>query len=342
MKNDPTHHRFKDLKIVYVDDEESNLFAFEGLLNHRFEILTFNAPGKALTYIETHSDVAVAILDQVMPQMTGLELAEVVKKIRPTLTCIMLTGNATKQLAIDSVERQVFYKFLEKPIDFGSERFKEILIEGIQNHLLDKTKLEFREGTLELLANLIDDKDGHTHFHSQRVAEWSVRIGKQMNMSDRDQVLLYEGALIHDLGKISIPDDILKKPGKLTPLERRIIMTHPGRGGDLIDRIPQLRELSTMARDHHERPDGKGYPRGLKGEDIPVLASIVALADFFEALSSRRAYKEPWEMSKIIEEIELNRGTQFREDVVVALYAALKDEGLWDTEVAKFRLAAVS
>ena len=102
---------------------------------------------------------------------------------------------------------------------------------------------------------------------------------------------------------------------------------------DIIDKIPQLRELSTMARDHHERPDGKGYPRGIKGDEIPLMTQIVALADFYEALSSKRPYKEPWQVKDIVKEIKMVRGTQFREDTVDALFAVLKDIGVLTEEV---------
>ncbi|MEZ4703744.1 MAG: HD domain-containing phosphohydrolase [Bdellovibrionota bacterium] len=318
--------KYSDAKILYVDDEVDNLIGFQIHTESDFSIATTEFPLKALEMIEHDPSVAVLIVDQVMPKMTGLELAEKAKKISPYLTCIMLTGNATKHLAIESVRKGIFWEFLEKPVDFSSPEMKQMLFSAIQEHYLDRVKNGYREGTINLLAKLIDDKDGHTHRHSFRVQEWSLKIGKKHNLSDHELVQLREGALLHDIGKISIPDDILKKPGRLTALERKIIMTHPGRGGDLLESIPQLAELASMARDHHERPDGKGYPRGLKGNEIPLLSSIVAMADFYEALSSKRPYKEPWEIKEIIKEIARVRGTQFREDVVDSLLEVLVEE----------------
>ncbi len=320
--------RFKNVKLLYVDDEVNNLDGFEINFEDEFEVLTSSDPEAALDLIQKEETLAVLLVDQVMPKMTGLQLAIEAKKIRPTLTCIMITGNATKGLAIESVKSHTFWEFLEKPINFAAKDVKQLMVSAVQEHLLETVKLEYREGTIDLLAQLIDDKDGHTLRHSQRVTEWTMKIAKKFDLSEREMVVLHEGALLHDIGKISIPDDILKKPGRLTDLERKIIMTHPGRGGDLLERVPQLKAISPMARYHHERPDGKGYPEGLKGDEIPITASIVAMADFFEALSSKRPYKEPWHIADIVKEVAKVRGTQFSIEVVDALFAVIEEEGL--------------
>lgn len=331
-ENTKSSRRFEGIKFLYVDDEEDNLTTFRFHFDEEFEVLTSAEPVKALGMVRNEPDLAVLLVDQVMPQMTGLQLAAEAKKLRPTITCLMITGNATKQLAIDSIRSRVFWEFLEKPVKFDAPEIRQLLISGIQEHLLEKVKVDYHQGTLELLAKLIDDKDGHTHRHSQRVTEWAVKIATKFDLSEKEIVMVREGSLIHDLGKISIPDDILKKPGRLTELERKIIMTHPGRGGELLDKIPQLKELASMARDHHERPDGKGYPRGLKGDEIPLMASIVAMADFFEALSSKRPYKDPWSTEEIVKEVVRIRGTQFPEEIVDALLVVIEEEGLLSKE----------
>lgn len=326
------YERYKGNTVVYVDDELDNLMSFEMHVEDYFDFAVYEDPREALEYIVSDDSVSVVLIDQVMPHLSGMQLVQEIKKQKPSLICMMITGNATKQLAIEAVKENLFWDFFEKPIDFGSSEMRQKIVNGIQQHLFEKTKTDFREGTLELLANLIDDKDGHTHRHSIHVTEWAVKIGRKMNLSERELVMLREGSLIHDIGKISIPDDILKKPGRLSALERKIIMTHAARGGDLIERVPQLRELASMARDHHERPDGKGYPMGKKAEEIPLLTSIVALADFFEALSSKRPYKEPWVIKDIVMEVEMNRNTQFKGEVVDALFEVLAEEQFIDFE----------
>ncbi len=323
-----TQEKYKGNTVIFVDDEIENLDSFRFNLDDTFEIKTYLNPLDALKSCHEPHNYTVLLVDQVMPQMSGIELAKEMKALVPSLTCIMITGNATKQLAIDAIKNGSFWDFLEKPVDFGSEKMRKTLMQAISTSLLEKTKVDYRMGTLELLANLIDDKDGHTHRHSRKVTQWAMDIGRYMKLSEKEMLMLKEGSMIHDIGKISIPDDILKKPGRLSHLERKIIMTHAARGGDILDQIPQLKELSSMARDHHERPDGKGYPRGLKGDEIPLLTSIVALADFFEALSSHRPYKEPWVMEEIVKEIAINKSTQFPEKVVDALFDVLEEKGL--------------
>jgi putative two-component system response regulator len=320
--------RFENIKFLYVDDEPDNLASFRIHYDELFEILTATDPINGLQMVRDEPELAVLIVDQVMPKMTGVQLATSAKRLRPTVTCLMITGNATKQLAIESVRSRVFFEFLEKPVNFGAPEIRQLLISSVQEHLLEKIKIEYRLGTIELIGRLIDEKDGHTQRHSERVTDWAIRTARKLELPEKQLLLLHEGALLHDIGKIGIPDEILKKPGKLTDLERKVIMTHTTRGGDLLSKIPQLKELAPMARYHHERPDGNGYPEKLQGEEIPILASIVSIADFFEALSSKRPYKDPWPISDIVKEISRLRGKQFSEKIVDAFFDVLKEEGL--------------
>lgn len=333
--------RFSGIKFLYVDDEAENLTSFRMNYDTEFQILTFTDPIQAFKAIENDPEIAVLLVDQVMAGMVGLELATKAKKLRPTMICVMITGNATKDLAVESVRSHVIWEFVEKPINFSSSAARQLFISAVQEHLLEKVKTDYRQGTIELIAQLIDDKDGHTFKHSSHVTEMALKIAAKFDLSEKEMLMIREGALLHDLGKISIPDDILKKPGRLSELERRIIMTHPGRGGDLLARVPQLRELAPIARYHHERPDGKGYPEGLKGDQIPLMSQIVALADFFEALSAKRPYKEPWAVTEIVKEIESVRGAQFTSAVIDALFAVLREEGLVDFDALNRARAAV-
>jgi len=312
--------------IIYIDDEVENLEAFKLHLEDDFNVLTFNDPLEALQCITTNKNIPLVLIDQIMPNITGLELATEIKELDRFITMIMLTGNATKELAIKAIRQNVFWEFLEKPVDFSSNHMKQMLYNAIQEHHLKKASHGFRKGAIELLANLIDDKDGHTHRHSFEVQRWSIKIAEKLKLSPHQIKIIEEGALLHDIGKISIPDDILKKPGRLTPLERKVIMSHPQRGGVLLESVPELEDLAPIARCHHERPDGQGYPKGLSGDEIPVLASIVSVADFFEALSSKRPYKDPWKIEDIVEEVLRVRGTQFNTVAVDALLEILIDE----------------
>jgi putative two-component system response regulator len=324
--------KYQKTKLLFVDDESENLLTFQLNLEDDFDVVTTTSPKRALQLIAEDKTIAMMFVDQVMPEMTGMELAVEAKKVNSDVTMVMLTGNATKQLAIESVRTKVFWEFLEKPVDFASIHMKQMIFSGIQAYNMSKANRDYREGAIALVAKLIDDKDGHTHRHSPRVQEWSVKLAKKFNLSEHEMMVVRQGALLHDLGKISIPDDILKKPGRLSALERKIIMTHPGRGGDILDSIPQLAELAPIARYHHERHDGKGYPLGLKGDEIPLLSMIVALADFYEALSSKRPYKDPWNVLDIVKEILSQRDKQFPGRVIDAMMEVLVDEKLVTTE----------
>ncbi|MBQ4312439.1 MAG: HD-GYP domain-containing protein, partial [Oscillospiraceae bacterium] len=167
------------------------------------------------------------------------------------------------------------------------------------------------EQTAVALVNAIDTKDKYTHGHSSRVAEYSRRLAEMNHMSEDECNMVYYTALLHDVGKIGVPNSIINKAGKLTDEEYDVIKQHPGNGAKILEKISEYPLLSTGARYHHERYDGKGYPKGLKGEDIPEIARIIAVADAYDAMTSIRSYRDPIPQDKVREEIVKGIGTQF-------------------------------
>ncbi|MCR4673740.1 MAG: HD-GYP domain-containing protein [Lachnospiraceae bacterium] len=165
--------------------------------------------------------------------------------------------------------------------------------------------------TAEALALAIDAKDNYTHGHSIRVAEYSKMIAKAYGKSEEECDNIFNAALLHDVGKIGVPDAIINKNGKLTKDEYEEIKLHPVYGHNILSRISESPYLSTGAHYHHERFDGKGYPEGLKGDKIPELARIIAVADAYDAMTSARSYREPFPQDRVREEIEKGIGTQF-------------------------------
>ncbi|MCR5501493.1 MAG: HD domain-containing protein [Lachnospiraceae bacterium] len=180
-------------------------------------------------------------------------------------------------------------------------------------HLKEQQKFSQHlfEQTATALVNAVDAKDTYSHGHSLRVAEYSEKIAKAMNMSDEDCYKVYYTALLHDVGKIGISDEIINKPGRLTPEEYEIIKQHPGLGNQILSSISEYPYLSIGAHFHHERYDGKGYPIGLKGEDIPEIARIISVADAYDAMSSNRSYRDAIPQQLVREEIIKGAGTQF-------------------------------
>ena len=179
--------------------------------------------------------------------------------------------------------------------------------------------------SLETFAHAIDAKDQNTNGHSQRVAIYSAEIAKRMGMSDEEQEQIYYMGMLHDIGKIGIPDAILKKPGKLTEEEMQIIRNHPTIGGEILKDFTAIQGISDGARYHHERYDGNGYNEGLKGEEIPLAARIICVADSYDTMSSKRVYKEVHEENYSLSELDLCSGKQFDPQIVPFMIEMIKD-----------------
>ena len=167
---------------------------------------------------------------------------------------------------------------------------------------------------MEALASAIDAKDPYTHGHSSRVAEYSRKLAEMAGKTPQECDEVYYAALLHDVGKIGVPDSIITKEGKLTKEEYEEIKKHPTLGTQILKRISEFPYLSTGAGGHHERYDGKGYPQGLKGSDIPEIARIISVADAYDAMSSKRSYRDPIPQQIVREEIVKGSGTQFDPD----------------------------
>ena len=178
-------------------------------------------------------------------------------------------------------------------------------------------------GAIRALAMALDARDPYTAGHSERVSAISLAIGRQMNLADDDLEVLRLGALLHDIGKIGVSDNVLRKPGGLTPEEFELIRQHPGLGARILRSVPFLAPHVPIVELHHERPDGKGYPHGLSGDEIPMLARIAHVADAFDAMTSARAYRPARGAGEALAELWSHAGTQFDAEVVHALALAL-------------------
>jgi HD-GYP domain-containing protein (c-di-GMP phosphodiesterase class II) len=193
------------------------------------------------------------------------------------------------------------------------------------------------EETTEALANAIDAKDKYTHGHSARVAVLSKRIAQEAGLSSDECDQVYFAALLHDVGKIGVPDDVINKPGHLTDEEYKQIKLHPVFGYQILSSIRQSPYLSIGAHYHHERYDGKGYPDGLAGDDIPKIARIIAVADAFDAMTSTRSYRDALVRQKVRDEIESGMGKQFDSEFA-SIMLRLIDTGEADALISTTRV----
>lgn len=184
--------------------------------------------------------------------------------------------------------------------------------------------------TMKTFAGMIDAKDPYTKGHSARVSQYAQELGRRMGMSKEEIRNLGYIALMHDCGKIGVPDNVLTKPAKLSPEERKVIEEHTTRGGYVLENFTAIEGIRDGALYHHERYDGKGYPKGLKGADIPLCARIICVADAYDAMNSDRCYRPRIPREKIVKELDDNAGKQFDPDVVGHMLAMLR-EGLCDS-----------
>jgi HD-GYP domain-containing protein (c-di-GMP phosphodiesterase class II) len=207
------------------------------------------------------------------------------------------------------------------------------VIEGL---LLRDTITQVQRGYTDVIVALVEAveaKDHYTRGHTQRVADVSLAIGRELRLSSEQLRILNRAALLHDIGKIGVPDAILNKPGRLTDDEFAIIKEHPGRGYTMIANIRSLHAELGGIRSHHERLDGSGYPDGLTGDAIPLIARIIAVGDVFDALTSPRPYRGPWSREQALALIDAGAGTEFDATIVAALHQSLRTApAMWQDE----------
>lgn len=196
---------------------------------------------------------------------------------------------------------------------------------SIQLHATEREKIKNYQSMISLIIDLIDKRDSYTAGHSQRVSHYCEIITRAMYHDESLVNKIKEAAVLHDVGKIAIPDSILLKPEKLTPTEKELINYHLTAGYDLLSKVDMYKELAEIIRYHHERYDGAGYPQGVSGEQIPPLARIMIVADAFDAMTTDRIYKPRKSVDEAIKELELHKGSQFDPDVTDIAIAVLKD-----------------
>jgi len=188
----------------------------------------------------------------------------------------------------------------------------------LENLLLYEDVQAMFMGTLHALTSAIDAKDSYTRGHSERVALMSKMLAQAVGLNDEESERVYLSGLVHDLGKIGVPEAVLTKPGKLTAEEYDLIKQHPTVGARIIQGIRQMEDLVPGILSHHERWDGAGYPKGLAGEQIPLFGRLIAVVDAFDAMSSKRAYRESLDHDAALDEIRDHAGRQFDPDMVDA------------------------
>lgn len=258
-----------------------------------------------------------------MTPIHGDQVVEAIREFNKDLYILLLTGHKDLAPPLDTIRRLDIQGYCEK-----SDKFDQLLLlveSGIkaiaQMNLIREINTELKDAneklekaymeSIETLRFTVEAKDSYTRGHSDRVSEYSVLIGQKLGLSDEDINTLKIGGLFHDIGKIGVPDSILLKDAKLTDDEYSEIKNHPTIGAHILSNATIFSNVLPVVKHHHERYDGNGYPGKLKGEDIPYLARITAIADSFDAMTSKRTYRNSLSLDIVKSEIERCKGSQF-------------------------------
>ncbi len=314
--------------ILVVDDDATNLRMANRILSEEKFRVSCLKSGEDTTKFLAENCPDLILLDVHMPGIDGFEtLARVRKNPNAAdIPVIFLTADEDSDTEMKGLQAGAM-DFIKKPFvpevlllrvrhtidlhrlqtDLASEMEKKTQQISAQHERLERMSMQI----VTALSGAIDAKDTYTNGHSTRVAEYSARIAKRAGFSEKEQNDIYMMGLLHDVGKIGIPDAIINKPAKLTEDEYTTIMNHPVLGARILRGITEFPMLITGARWHHERYDGSGYPDGLVGENIPAQARIIAVADAYDAMSSRRSYRDVLPQEVVRNEVLKGKGTQF-------------------------------
>lgn len=317
------------LKVISVDDTLMNLILIEEMAREiGIEVKSFENPLESLEYLKNNR-VDLMFVDYMMPQMNGIELIKEALLIQNELIPIMVTAVDDDQTLRLNALNVGAADFLTKPVDIAqfeakAKNFKKIIELKLQlqdfNLKLQKevekatTDLIDREHeALNIISCLAEYRDPETGSHIARVAFYSKMLGASYGLSQREQDILFYASPLHDIGKVGIRDAILLKPAKLSNDEFKIMKTHSTIGYEMLknSKNPYLQAGAIIAKYHHEKFDGSGYPNGYSGDDIHIYGRITAIADVFDALTSERPYKRPWSFEEAIEFLKQESGKHF-------------------------------
>jgi putative two-component system response regulator len=336
-------------RLLIVDDETEVRGVLHDLLCDAYQCAEASSAEEALAKLR-ESDFDLVISDITMSGMSGLEMIPHVKTISPDTVIVMISGMQTIESAINALRLGAF-DYLMKPFDLrqaeaavarafeyhelvvAKKRYETRLEELVEqrtaelDQALDSLEQAYRT-TLQALTAALETRDAETHGHSERVVTFSLRLGREYGLSGPEMKALEFGSLLHDIGKIGVPDAILRKPAKLTDEEWERMREHPLHGQQILRGIDFLKGAAKVVAQHHEKWDGSGYPLGLKAEDIDICARIFSVADAFDAITSDRVYRQGRPYEAAAQELDEWAGRQFDPKIVEAFHRVPQED--WD------------
>src|ERR1017187_2680247 len=337
-------------RILVVDDNDSVLEIISSMLtNAGYDCRTVTSGQKAIAALQTDGSYALLLCDLAMEDMDGFAVLQRAKRLQAHMPIVMVTAVHDISVALEAI-RGGAYDYLLKP--FEREQLIATVRRALENRRLTLENISYRNNlealvlartglleramkdlersyslTLEALGDALDLKDAETEGHSKRVTAFTMAIARAMELPQDRRDIIARGAFLHDIGKMAIPDAILRKPGRLTPEEQMTMREHAFLGYQMLRKIPFLQEAANIVYSHQERYDGSGYPRGLKGDQIPLGARIFAVADTFDAITSDRPSRAAQSIPAARREIQKYAGRQF-DPQVVETFMSIPDD-LW-------------
>jgi putative nucleotidyltransferase with HDIG domain len=307
--------------VLLVDDEANILNALARLFLDRDVRVLRAENGEEALGIVRKEPVAVVVSDNLMPGMRGVELLSRVRDVSPDTVRVLLTGYADLSTAIEAINRGEVFRFHVKP--WVDEEIVHTVEEGVRRYQVVRSLRQGDEATLRSIAQTIELKDPYTRGHCDRVAAFALKIAEGLGLQEGTLRAIRHGSWLHDCGKIGVPEAILNFPGKLSAADFEVVKKHPGWGAEVGRQANLPAEVINIILYHHERFDGRGYPTGAKGTEIPLEARIVAVADVFDAMSTDRPYAKGYDRAEAMRVMGVLRGAALDPQLVDIFLAGL-------------------
>ncbi len=331
MRKNQINAQSTGFKIIAVDDEQGILDSLSIFMKRSgYDFVGITDPIEAINRVKSeHFDLM--ILDFIMDPIHGDKVVEEIRKFDKDLYILLLTGHKDLAPPLETIHQLDIQGYCEK-----SDKFDQLLLlieSGLKSVSQMRTISKMNEDlekayvdSIEILRQTVEAKDPYTKGHSERVSAYAVLLGQKLDLSDEDIEKLKIGGLFHDIGKIGIPDSILLKESKLTDEEYSKIKEHPVIGFNILKNAEMFKNILDIIKYHHERFDGNGYPERLSGNDIPYLARITSVVDSFDAMTSKRSYRDSLPMDVVKSEILKNLGSQFDPEIGIAFLDILDND----------------
>jgi len=315
---------------LVVDDDRLIRTFLEKALEYGGHSVTSASDGvDAIELLDAGRSFDVALVDHVMPGASGIEVIAHASIVDPSLACIIVTAQRDLDVAVEGMNAGAV-GYIPKPFKTGhllsvvanALRHRELVLEATHLRLLTPMLEHFAV----VLANALESKDLATHDHAARLADLADRVTDHLGLGESAQDAIRLGACLHDIGKVAVPEELLRKPGPLTPEEFDIVRRHPETGAAILTDIKTWEDVRLIVRHHHERFDGRGYPDRLRATQIPFGARIVSVVDAFDVMRSGRPYSRPKSADEILAELRHERGHQFDPEIVDAFLAVMTED----------------